>query len=111
MPWHERIANIFRGERLNRELDAELRFHLAETVDRLIAEGMPVREATRQARHRLGNYTLQKERVRDMDVMAFFDKVRADIGYGLRQLALNPAFASVAILSLWALAQIPPSFN
>ncbi|MEO8662114.1 MAG: ABC transporter permease [Bryobacteraceae bacterium] len=100
MPWHERWRNVFRAERLNVELDTELEFHLAETVDRLVAAGMPVHEALRLARLRLGNYNIQKERTRDMDIAAWLDTTRADLAYGFRQLRLNPEFASVAVLSL-----------
>jgi putative ABC transport system permease protein len=100
MAWQARLWNVFRANRLNQEIDAELEFHLAETVDRLIAEGLPAEQARYQARRQLGNYTLQKERVRNMDIMESLDKLRSDIAYGLRQLVLNPGFAGVAILSL-----------
>lgn len=66
MPWHVRWRNVFRAERLNEELDSELEFHLAETVDRLMADGLPEREAQRLARRRLGNYSVQKERTREI---------------------------------------------
>ena len=68
MPWHQRWRNVFRSRQLNRDLDLELEYHLAETVDRLVAGGMPEEEAWLTARRRLGNYTLQKERTRDMNV-------------------------------------------
>lgn len=100
MPWHARLRNVFRAERLNEELDSELAFHIAETADRLIVEGMPEEEAWRQARRRLGNYSIQKERTRDMNVMGWLETARADLSYGLRQLKLNPGFAAIAILSL-----------
>ena len=100
MPWHVRWRNVFRGERLNEELDRELAFHLAETIDRLLAEGMSKKEAHRQARRRLGNYSLQKERTRDMNVAGWLEAARADVMYGLRQLKLNPGFTAVAVLSL-----------
>src|SRR6185437_700000 len=100
MPWHTRLRNVFRAERLNEELDSELAFHVAETADRLVSEGMPEEEALRQARRRLGNYGIQKERTRDMNVAGWLDAARADLSYGLRQLKLNPGFTAVAVLSL-----------
>ena len=100
MPWHVRLWNVFRPERLNEELDAELEFHVAETVDRLVADGLPEEEAWRQARRRFGNYSVQKERTRDMNIAGWLETVRADVAYGLRQLRLNPGFAVVAVLSL-----------
>jgi putative ABC transport system permease protein len=100
MSWYARWRNVFRAEQLNEELESEFEYHLAETVDRLIASGVPEDEALRQARLRLGNYTAQKEKTRDMNVLAWLDETRADVLYGLRQLRLNPGFATVAILSL-----------
>ncbi len=100
MPWHARLRNVFRTERLNEELDSELEFHIAETADRLAAGGMPEQEARREARRRLGNYSVQKERTRDMNLMGWLEASRADVFYGLRQLKLNPGFTAVAVLSL-----------
>src|SRR5581483_10354278 len=48
----------------------------------------------------LGNYTIQKERSRDMNVAAWLDQLRADVVYGIRQLRLSPGFTAVAVLSL-----------
>ena len=100
MPWHERWRNVFRGEWLSQQLDDELAFHVAETVDRLVADGMPEDKAWHEARRRLGNYSMQKERTRDMNVAGWLEAACADFLYGLRQLRLNPGFATVAILSL-----------
>jgi hypothetical protein len=62
MSWYQRWRNVFRADRLHHELEDEFQYHLAETVDRLAANGMPENEAWREARLRLGNYSLQKER-------------------------------------------------
>jgi putative ABC transport system permease protein len=100
MPWYQRWRNVFRSEKLNAELDQEFQYHLAETTDRLVAEGLPREEALREARLRLGNYSIQKESTRDMNIAAWLDSTRADITYGLRQLRLNPGFTAIAVLSL-----------
>jgi len=100
MPWYQRWRNVFRADRLHNELEDEFQYHLAETVDRLVADGMPESEAWREARLRMGNYSLQKEKTRDMNVAAWLDATRADLVYGLRQLRSNPGFAGIAVLSL-----------
>ena len=78
MSWYLRWRNVFRSKRLDDELENEFEYHLAETVDRLVAGGMPEKEALREARRRLGNYAMQKERTRDMNVAAWLDATRAD---------------------------------
>lgn len=100
MPWYRRWRNVFREDGLSTELDAELAYHLAETADRLIEAGMPEAEALLAARRQLGNYTIQKERTRDMNLATWLDQVRADVVYGLRQLKHSPGFTAVAVLSL-----------
>lgn len=100
MPWYRRWWNVFREDALSTELDAELAYHLAETTDRLIEQGMPEAEALRAARRQLGNYTIQKERTRDMNLATWLDQLRADVVYGIRQLKQSPGFTAVAVLSL-----------
>ena len=62
MPWYQRWRNVFRSEKLNNELDDEFRYHLAETVDRLTAQGMTGEEARHQADPRLRVVYLQGRR-------------------------------------------------
>lgn len=101
MPWHERWRNVFRPGKVDDAIDRELAHHLAETADRLIEDhGLTEAEAHLEARRRLGNLPLQKERTRDMNIAVWLDTVRADFAYALRQLRANPGFATVAVLSL-----------
>lgn len=95
-----RIVNVFRSDKLSRELDDELNFHLAERTDELIAGGMPEHEARRLAARNFGNYMAQKERTRDMDIVGTVESLLRDFRHGARQLRLNPGFAAVAVLSL-----------
>jgi predicted permease len=100
MSWFTRIRNVFRAEKLSADLDDELRFHIAERVDELVAGGMTEDEARRIAARSFGNYTVQKERTRDADVAGWIDALGRDLRHAARQLRLNPGFAAVAILSL-----------
>src|SRR5258708_37940158 len=61
---------------------------------------MPEAEALIAARRQLGNYTIQKERTRDMNLATCLDQLRADTVYGIRQLKQSPGFTAVAVLSL-----------
>jgi predicted permease len=100
MSWCSRFANVFRVGKLSDQLDDELAFHIAERTDQLMAVGMSEREARSEALRRFGNYTLQKEKTREMDLIIFMEVAFADLRYGLRQLRLSPGFTTIAILSL-----------
>src|SRR5579863_3627637 len=95
-----RLANAFRGWKLNRDLDEELQFHVdARTRDNLAA-GLPPEQAQRDASLKFGNRTLIKERTRDMNLHAWIETTAQDLRYALRGLKRSPGFAATAILSL-----------
>ena len=100
MCWFKRIRNVFRTEKISAELDDELSYHIAETVDELVARGMSEQVARREANRRFGNYIVKKEEARDMLIARWLEAFVGDLRYGARQLRLNPGFAAVAILSL-----------
>ena len=100
MAWYRRFVNLMRSERLSRDLEREMAFHLSERADELVAGGLSEPEALREARKRFGNRTLQKERMRDADVLVWLESLLADLRYAARALRASPGFALVAILSL-----------
>lgn len=100
MSWHTRIANVFRTRQLGERLDDELAFHIAELVDELVAGGMSEDQARHEAMRRFGNYGIQKERTREMNIAGAMESMLADLKYGARQLKLSPGFTMVAVLSL-----------
>ena len=100
MAWHQRIVNLFRRERLSREVVKELDFHLTERTDHLVAAGLPSREAQRQARRQFGAYALHKEDTWMTDLAGWVESLLADLRYALRGFARSPGFVAVTILSL-----------
>src|SRR5262245_48674471 len=100
MSWFTKFWNVVRAQRVSSEIERELAFHVAEKEEALIAAGLTPAEAAREARRRFGNYGLQKERTRDMDILPWLESLLHDARYGLRALRASPALALVAILSL-----------
>jgi len=100
MSWLRRLLNLLRSNRHSRDLDRELRFHLAERTDELVAAGMHRGLAELEARRRFGNYAGQKERARDVDIVVWLASLGCDLRYALRSMRHNPALTVVAILSL-----------
>jgi putative ABC transport system permease protein len=87
-----RIANVFRGDGLNREIDEELEAHFAEAI----AQGRdPV-----EARKAFGSTLRHREGSRDVRLVTWLESLRSDAVFGLRQLKKTKVTSLAAILSL-----------
>ena len=86
----------------NREsqLDSELRFHIEQRTEELIADGVEASEARRRAMIEFGGIESAKEECREARGTYFVEGVVQDIRYGVRTLRKSPAFAAGAILTL-----------
>src|SRR5580765_3039419 len=100
MAWHHRIRNAFRRNRVHREADRELAFHIAERIDELRASGMSEQEARLQARLRFGNLTAQIEETSDMNIALWLDGMLRNLRLAVRSLIKTPAFTATVVLTL-----------
>ncbi len=90
----------FRSERMERELDAELRFHVESHVADKMQSGMSEAEARRSARLEFGGLDQIKQDCRDTRGTLWAASIAQDLRFGARILAKSPAFSAIAILVL-----------
>jgi predicted permease len=77
-----KFLNLFRLNRLDADIYAELEFHRSQSAGSL------------------GNVSLVKDRMHEASTIAWLETMVQDIRYGFRQLAKAPVLVAVAVLSL-----------
>ena len=94
------IRNLLRGDRVERELDAELRGYVEMLADERIQRGLDPERARREARLALGGVEQVKEQVRAVRAGALLEQIAQDVRYAVRGLRRAPVFAATAIVTL-----------
>ena len=61
MSWLSRFLKVFRGDRLNRDLDDEIQFHLTARTEELARRGMTLEQAQEQAKRQLDRPPVLRE--------------------------------------------------
>jgi predicted permease len=82
------------------DLSEEMRQHLDEKIEALVATGMPREEAIHAARRAFGNATLTEQRSREVWMWPWVEDLWADVKFALRQLRKSPGFTVTVILTL-----------
>ena len=95
-----RLRSILHRERIDYELDEELRFHLEQQIEENLAAGLTPEEARYTARRSVGGVAQIKEGCRDMRRINFIDSLAKDGQYALRMMRRSPGFVVIATLSL-----------
>jgi predicted permease len=97
MNWWQRL---FGSERLEGELDKELRFHFEQQVAENIRSGMTEEEARRATRLAFGGLAQVKEDCRESRGTMWVSAFAQDLRFTLRTLRRDRAFTLVAVLIL-----------
>lgn len=95
-----RIANLFRRERVDGEIEAELRSHVEMRTAENVAAGMSLEEARRAARLRFGNPLTMRERTAGADAALGIETIWRDARLALRELRRSPVFTVTAVVTL-----------
>jgi predicted permease len=90
------------------DLEDELSFHVEMRIRELVEEGWSEADARSEARRRFGDFRriraqcrrIRKEGETHVKRGAYFEQLRHDLAYGVRQLWGNRGFAAIAVLTL-----------
>jgi putative ABC transport system permease protein len=94
------VRNLFRRDRVEQNLDDELKGYLATLIAEKMRAGLSRADAERAARLELGGIDVVKEEVRDARSGAAFDVFMRDLRFAARGLRKAPAFTISAVLAL-----------
>ena len=94
------LAALLRRRRFEREMAAELDFHVRQHADELLREGATPDEARRRANIAFGGVESVREACRSARGLAIFDHLGRDVRTATRRLWRHPLFAATAVLTL-----------
>lgn len=95
-----KLRGLLARDRVERELEDELRFHLEMETEANLRRGMSPAEARRDAQLRFGGVERYKEQAREARGTRWLDDAAWDLRVSLRRLVRAPAFTSLCVLTL-----------
>src|SRR5512146_3097537 len=100
MRLHFLVDRIFRRGGLDRAMEEEMRFHIAERAADLQRSGVPAAEAERRARLEFGAVESYKEQCRETRRFHLLHGFVEDLRFGLRMLRRSPGVSLLAVFCL-----------
>src|SRR5215831_8741697 len=97
-----RLWNLFRRKRLDREFEAELRYHIESLEAEYRDRGLSADEAHREARRDFGGVVATEEAYRDQRGIPMLETLARDVRFSLRSMrrTLTLTLALIATLAL-----------
>src|SRR5258708_25141550 len=99
MQFFRRVWVLWRRERVDLDLQEEMRHHLELKIQENLAAGMAEDEARRRAYSEFGNPAVAQEHTRESRGLPSLESFLQDIRFGLRLLWRSPGFCPVAVIT------------
>src|SRR5258705_979160 len=94
------VRSLLKRDRVDAELQDELRFHIERQIDEYVKSGMAPDEARLTTLCTLGGLDQIKEECRDVDRIPWLESGLQDLRYGARILRRNAGFTAVSVFAL-----------
>jgi len=95
-----RLRSLFRRQRVESELDEELRHHVDRLIEENVARGMSADEARHAALREMGGLEQRKEECRDTRGWRWLEDLTWDARFAVRTFRKSPVFSITVIASL-----------
>ena len=95
-----RLRALFQKQKLDTQMDDEMRSHIEMQTQENIEAGMMPEDARYAALRQFGWVESIKDTCRDQRGVTWIENLVQDVYYGARKLRKNPGFTAVAVLTL-----------
>src|SRR5918998_581552 len=95
-----RLRAVAARRRLDRDMQEEMREHVARATERHVARGMSERDARLAAQREFGNVTVLQEEARDARGARWVDELAGDLRFAVRYFARHKATVAIIIAVL-----------